>query len=328
MRTKAIVLHETGAPEKMCWESIELPAIGAKQVLVRVVAAGLNYIDVYHRTGLYPLPLPSGLGLEGAGFVEAVGDEVTAFKVGDKVGYCVAGLGAYAEHRVVPDNKLIPLPANISPEIAAAVLLKGMTSEYLIRRTYPVTKNSTVLFHAAAGGVGLIACQWLKLLGATVIGTVGNEHKAALAKANGCDHTILYDSEDIVGKVAELTDGKGVDVVYDSVGAATFTASLKSLKPRGYFVSFGNASGAVAPFSPALLAEHGGLFFTRPSLMNYCATQEEMLASANAVFFAMNSGLKAHIKNSFELNNVVAAHHQLEARQTVGSTILLAGNHG
>ncbi len=323
MRTNAIVIHENGSPDIMHWKEVDVPAVKANQVLVRVVAAGLNYIDIYHRTGLYPVPLPTILGLEGAGIVEEVGSDVDTIKVGDKVGYCVAGLGAYANYRVINANQLIPLPKNISPEIAAAILLKGMTTEYLIRRTYPVTKDSVVLFHAAAGGVGLIACQWLHNLGATIIGTVGNEQKAELAQENGCTHTILYDQEDLPARVAKLTDGKGVDVVYDSVGKSTFMSSIKSLKPRGYFVSFGNASGPVPAFAPSLLAEHGGLFFTRPSLMNYCATQVEMIASANALFFSMNQGLKAHIKHHFDLKDAAAAHRQLENRQTTGSTILL-----
>lgn len=323
MQTNAIVIHATGSPDKMNWEKIDVPSVASHQVLIRVVAAGLNFIDVYHRTGLYPVPLPTVLGLEGAGIIEEIGAQVKTLKVGDKVGYCVAGIGAYAEYRVLDADKVIPLPKNISPEIAAAVLLKGMTTEYLIRRTYRVTKDSVVLFHAAAGGVGLIACQWLKNLGATIIGTVGSEEKAELARDNGCTHTILYDTQDIPSHVADITDGKGVDVVYDSVGQATFMASLKSLKPRGYFVSFGNASGPVPAFDPALLAEHGSIFFTRPSLMHYCATHDEMIVSANALFFAMNLGLKAHIKHHFDMENASHAHRQLEARQTTGSTILL-----
>lgn len=323
METHAIRIHETGAPEQMKWEAVTLPDPAADEVLIRVAAAGLNFIDIYHRTGLYPLPLPATLGLEGAGVVEAVGSEVADIKVGDAVGYCVAGLGAYANHRIAKADRIIPLPAGIEMEQAAAMLLKGMTAEYLIRRTYPVSAGETVLFHAAAGGVGLIACQWLKQLGATVIGTVGSEEKAELAKANGCDHVILYNSEDVAARVRDLTDGAGVPVVYDSVGRATFQCSLESLAPRGYFVSFGNASGPVEAFAPSLLAEKGSLYFTRPTLMSYCASSQDMHASAQALFFAVHSGLEIAINQRFPLHEAAAAHRALEGRQTTGATILL-----
>lgn len=322
MQTHAIRLHETGGAEKLKWEEVTLPQPAADEVLIRVVAAGLNFIDIYHRTGLYPIPLPATPGLEGAGIVEAVGGDVDSVRPGDAVGYCVAGLGAYAEHRIAKAERLIPLPSGITPEQAAACLLKGMTAEYLIRRTYPVTAGETVLFHAAAGGVGLIACQWLKQLGATVIGTAGSEEKAALAKAHGCDDVILYGKEDVAARVRELTDGAGVPVVYDSVGESTFTCSLESLAPRGCFVSFGNASGPVKPFAPQLLAEKGSLFFTRPTLMNYCASTEDMQASAKALFFAMNSGLTVPINQRYPMAQAGEAQRALEARATTGATIL------
>lgn len=322
MQTHAIRIHETGGSDKLKWEEISLPEPAADEALVRVSAAGLNFIDVYHRSGLYPVPLPAVLGLEGAGTVEAVGSAVSNVKVGDAVGYCVAGLGAYAEHRIVKAERLIPLPAGIAPEQAASMLLKGMTAEYLIRRTYAVSAGETVLFHAIAGGVGLIACQWLKQLGGTVIGTAGSEEKAQLAKEYGCDHVILYDREDVAARVREITDGAGVPVVYDSVGKATFESSLNSLAPRGMFVSFGNASGAVPPFAPGLLAEKGSLFFTRPSLMAYCADAAEMRASAEALFFAVHAGLKVPINQTFPLAEAAAAHNALESRQTTGATIL------
>lgn len=322
MHTRAIRLHATGGAENLKWEEVELPPLAAREALVRTVAAGVNFIDVYHRTGLYPVPLPATLGLEGAGIVEAVGSEVEGVAVGDAVGYCVAGLGAYAEHRIADAARLIKLPPTIAPEQAAAMLLKGMTAEYLIRRTYAVAAGETVLFHAIAGGVGLIACQWLKQLGATVIGTAGSEEKAELAKAHGCDHVILYGREQVAARVRELTGGAGVPVVYDSVGRATFDESLKSLAPRGCFVSFGNASGAVEAFAPALLAEHGSLFFTRPTLMAYCASAADMQASAEALFFAARSGLVAPINQRYALAEAAAAHRALEARQTTGATIL------
>ena len=321
--TRAIRIHETGGAEKLRWESVRLPPLTAGKALVKVEAAGLNFIDIYHRSGLYPLELPAILGLEGAGVVEAVGEGVEHLRAGDKVGYCVAGLGSYAERRVVDADRLIPLPQGIDTEMAAAMLLKGMTAEYLIRRTFPVKAGDTALFHAAAGGVGLIACQWLQQLGAVVIGVVGNEEKAALAKENGCAHVLIGGREDIAQRARDLTDGEGVDVVYDSVGQATFQASLDSLKPRGLLVSFGNASGPVAPFPPGLLAEKGSLFFTRPTLMTYCAQTADMLASAEALFFAVRSGVKIEIGQRLPLSEAAAAHRQLEARLTVGSTLLI-----
>ena len=322
-KTGAVRIRETGGPEKMMWEEVKLPAPGAGEALIRVAAAGLNFIDVYHRTGLYPLPLPATLGMEGAGTVEAVGEGVSEVKPGDRVGYCTAGLGAYAEWRLAPAAKLIPLPDSVSFEQAAGMLLKGMTAEYLIRRCRPVAAGEHVLFHAAAGGVGLIACQWLAMLGATVIGSAGGAEKAELARAHGCAHVILYREEDVAKRVRELTDGRGVSAAFDSVGRATFQGTLDSLAPRGTFVSFGNASGPVEPFSPGLLAEKGSLFFTRPTLMNYCADPAEMRASAAALFAAVADGVKAEVRGRFPLKEAAAAHRALEARETTGATVLI-----
>ena len=323
-KTMAVRIRETGGPEKMRWEETALAAPGPGEALIRVAAAGLNFIDVYHRTGLYPVPLPATLGLEGAGTVEAAGDGVSEVRPGDRVGYCVAGLGAYAERRLAPAAKLIPLPDAISFEQAAGMLLKGMTAEYLIRRCRPVRAGEHVLFHAAAGGVGLIACQWLAKLGANVIGTAGDEAKAALAKAHGCAEVILYRDEDVAKRVRELTGGRGVSAAFDSVGRATFRGTLDSLAPRGMFVSFGNASGPVEPFPPGLLAEKGSLFFTRPTLMAYCADPSEMRESAAALFAAVADGVKAEVRRRFPLRDAAAAHRALEARETVGATVLLA----
>ena len=323
-KTMAVRIRETGGPEKMRWEETALAAPGPGEALIRVAAAGLNFIDVYHRTGLYPVPLPATLGLEGAGTVEAVGDGVSEVRPGDRVGYCVAGLGAYAERRLAPAAKLIPLPDAISFEQAAGMLLKGMTAEYLIRRCRPVRAGEHVLFHAAAGGVGLIACQWLAKLGANVIGTAGDEAKAALARAHGCAEVILYRDEDVAKRVRELTGGRGVSAAFDSVGRATFRGTLDSLAPRGMFVSFGNASGPVEPFPPGLLAEKGSLFFTRPTLMAYCADPAEMRESAAALFAAVADGLKAEVRRRFPLREAADAHRALEARETVGATVLLA----
>ena len=323
-KTMAVRIRETGGPEKMRWEETVLAAPGPGEALIRVAAAGLNFIDVYHRTGLYPVPLPATLGLEGAGTVEAAGDGVSEVRPGDRVGYCAAGLGAYAERRLAPAAKLIPLPDAISFEQAAGMLLKGMTAEYLIRRCRPVRAGEHVLFHAAAGGVGLIACQWLAKLGANVIGTAGDETKAALARAHGCAEVILYRDEDVAKRVRELTGGRGVSAAFDSVGRATFRGTLDSLAPRGMFVSFGNASGPVEPFPPGLLAEKGSLFFTRPTLMAYCADPSEMRESAAALFAAVADGLKAEVRRRFPLREAAAAHRALEARETVGATVLLA----
>jgi NADPH2:quinone reductase len=321
--TKAFRIHETGGPEVLRWEDVDPGAPGERQILVRHTAVGLNFIDTYHRSGLYPLELPSGIGMEGAGVVEAVGPGVVALKPGDRVAYA-SGLGSYAEARLMPADRVVPTPDGIEDRQAAAMMLKGMTVEYLIRRTYPVQAGETVLFHAAAGGVGLIFCQWAKHLGATVIGTAGSEEKAEIARAHGCDHTILYNEEDFPARVRELTDGKGVPVVYDGVGKSTFTSSLDCLQPRGMMVSFGNASGAVPPFNLGLLSQGGSLYITRPTLMSYTASHEDLLESANALFDVVKSGaVTLEINQTYPLAEAAQAHRDLEARKTTGSTVLL-----
>ena len=322
---KAIRMHETGGPEVLCWEEVDTPAPGDGEVLLQQSAVGLNFIDVYHRTGLYPLErLPATPGLEGAGKVIAVGAGVRDLQVGDAVAYASPPVGAYAEQRLMPADRLVRLPEFISERQAAAMMLQGMTVQYLLRRTYRVEAGDTILFHAAAGGVGLIACQWAKALGATVIGTVGSEEKAELAKAHGCDHVILYRHEDIVSKVRELTQGEGVAVVYDSVGKETFEASLDVLRPMGMLVSFGNASGPVPAFEPGLLAQKGSLFFTRPTLMTYTAKHQDLLASANELFNVVRSGgVHVEINQTYPLSEAAQAHRDLEARKTTGSTILI-----
>jgi NADPH2:quinone reductase len=321
--TKAFRIHETGGPKVLRWEEVDPGAPGKGQILVRHTAVGLNFIDTYHRSGLYPLELPSGIGMEGAGVVEAVGPGVAMLKPGDRVAYA-SGLGSYAEARLMPADRVVPIPDGIDDRQAAAMLLKGMTVEYLIRRTYPVRAGETVLFHAAAGGVGLIFCQWAKHLGATVIGTAGSEEKAALARAHGCDHTILYNDEDFPARLRELTGGKGVPVVYDGVGKSTFAGSLDCLQPRGMMVSFGNASGAVPPFNLGLLSQKGSLYITRPTLMTYTASHDDLLESANALFDVVKSGaVKLEINQTYPLAEAARAHRDLEARKTTGSTVLL-----
>ncbi len=323
MESMVIQIARVGGPEVMEWTRAQIGEPSAGQIRVKTAAAGLNFIDVYHRTGLYPVELPAVLGLEGTGEVEAIGEGVGDFQVGDRVGYCVAGLGAYAERRIIPADRAIKLPGDISFESAAAILLKGMTAEYLIGRLFAVKKGDAVLFHAAAGGVGLIACQWLKKIGATVIGTAGNEEKAQLAREHGCDYVILYRQENVADKVREITSGKGVAVAYDSVGRDTFDATLNSLAPRGMFVSYGNASGPVAPFDPGLLGQKGSLFFTRPTLMTYAASSADMRESANALFDAVRGGIKIKIGSRFALKDAADAHRNLESRKTVGSTLLI-----
>jgi NADPH2:quinone reductase len=321
----AIRIHAHGGPEVLIYESIDVPAPAAGEVQLRQSAVGLNYIDVYHRTGLYPIAnLPAVIGLEGAGVVEAVGDGVTSLRVGDRVAYASAPLGAYAEVRNIAANRVVQLPDSISDTQAAGMMLQGMTVEYLIRRTYNVQAGDTVLFHAAAGGVGLIACQWLKALGATVIGTVGSAEKGALAAAHGCDHVINYRDEDIAARVREITNGEGVPVVYDSVGKDTFEASLNSLRPLGLFVSFGNASGPAPAIEGTLLAQKGSLFFTRPTIMTYTAKEEDLRASAAALFDVVESGaVKIEVNQTYALADAAQAHVDLEARKTTGSTVLL-----
>ncbi|KIL97873.1 Quinone oxidoreductase [Paramagnetospirillum magnetotacticum MS-1] len=324
MKTNAIRIHQPGGPEVMVWEEVDLAAPGAGQVLLRHTAVGLNYIDVYHRTGLYPAPLPFTPGLEGAGIVEAVGDGVTELKAGDRVAYANPPLGAYSVSRLMPADRLVKLPDHIHDRTAAAMMLQGMTAQYLLRRTYRVQPGDTILIHAAAGGVGLLVCQWAKHLGATVIGTVGSEEKAALAKAHGCDHTILYKSEDFVARVKEITKGEGVPVVYDSVGKDTFLNSLDCLRPLGMMVLFGQSSGKVEPFDTGLLGAKGSLFLTRPSLMAYTAKRSDMVASASELFEVVGKGVvKVEINQTYSLKDAAQAHRDLEARKTTGSTLLL-----
>ena len=324
MRSHAIRIHETGGPDKFKWEEVEVGEPGKGEILLRQTAVGLNFIDVYHRTGLYKVPLPSGIGSEGAGVVEKVGPGVTELKPGDRVAYASGPLGSYAEARLYPAERAIKLPDGISDRQAGAMMLQGMTVEYLVRRTYPVKAGQTVLLHAAAGGVGLIASQWLKHIGATVIGTAGGPEKMALAKAHGCDHVIDYHKEDVAKRVRELTGGKGVPVAYDSVGKDTFQATLDSLSPRGMFVSFGNSSGPVPAFEPIILSAKGSLYITRPTLMAYVATREDLVQSATALFDVVLKGaVKIEINQTYPLKEAAQAHRDLEARKTTGSTILL-----
>jgi len=320
---KVIRIHKTGGPEVMQWEDADVGAPGPGQVRLKATAVGLNYIDTYHRSGLYPLPLPAGIGMEGAGEVTALGEGVNDLKLGDHVAYGSI-MGAYAEERLVPAEKLVKLPSGVSDKVAAAIMLKGMTAEYLLRRTYAVKPGDTILWHAAAGGVGLIACQWAKHLGATVIGTVGSDDKAKLAKAHGCDHVINYSTENFVERVKEITGGKGVPVVYDSVGKSTWPASLDCLQPLGMMVSFGNASGPIPPVEAGMLSAKGSLFFTRPTLMTYTGRRDWLLASANALFDVVAKGIvKVEINQTYALKDVIQAHIDLEARKTTGSTVLL-----
>jgi len=319
----AIRIYENGGPEKMRWEEVQVGAPGPGQLLVRTTAAGLNFIDTYQRSGLYPLPLPLTLGMEGAGVVEAVGPKVKEFKVGDHVAYAQP-IGAYAELCLRPVERTVKIPAGIDDRIAAAIMLKGMTAWYLIHRTYKVKKGDTILVHAAAGGVGQILCQWAKALGATVIGTVGSDEKAAIAKKCGCKHVIVTAREKIVERVKEITKGKGVPVVYDGVGKDTFADSLDCLAPLGMMVSFGNASGAVTQFNPGILAQKGSLFLTRPTLVNYTSKREDLVAAARALFAVVKSKkVKISINQTYPLRDAAQAHIDLEARKTTGSTVLL-----
>ena len=318
----AIRIHQTGGPEVLKYEEVPQADPKPGEVRLKQTAIGLNFIDTYHRSGLYPLQLPLSLGTEAAGVVDAVGRGVKSVKEGDRVAYCGL-IGAYADSRVLPADRLVKLPRWIDDKTAAAMMLKGMTAEYLIRRTYRAKKGETVVFHAAAGGVGLIACQWLRQLGVTVIGTVGSEEKAQLAKRHGCRYPVLYKSESLVDAVKKLTKGKGVPVVYDSVGASTFEQSLDCLSPRGLFVSFGNASGPVAPFNTGLLAQKGSLYFTRPTLVTYIASREDLEKSARALFAAVKKGVKIRVDQTFKLADATKAHQALEGRRTTGSTVLI-----
>jgi NADPH2:quinone reductase len=322
--TLAVRFHRSGGPEVLELETVKLPEPGPGEVLVQHGAIGINFIDTYQRSGLYPLPLPSGLGQEAAGVVQAIGDDVKGFAVGDRVVCGWGPPGAYAEARVVRADRLLALPPEIGFETAAAMMLKGMTVEYLIRRTYPAQKGQTVLLHAAAGGVGLIACQWLNHLGVKVIGTVGSKEKAELAAAHGCDYPVIYTRENFVERVREITGGKGVPVVFDSVGKDTFTGSLDCLAPRGTLVCFGSASGKPEPFDVAVLAQKGSLFLTRTTLATYIATRSELEESARALFDVVLRGkVKILIGQRWPLRDVQAAHRALEARNTVGSSLLI-----
>ncbi len=323
--SKAIRIHQYGGPEMMRWEDVVVDDPGPGQLCIRQSAVGLNYIDVYHRTGLYPLPLlPWTLGMEGAGRVEAVGAGVTGFQVGDRVAYASPPVGAYAEVRLIAADRVVALPEAIDDRIAAAMMLQGMTAQYLLRRTYQVQPGDVILLHAAAGGVGLIVSQWARHLGATVIGTVGSDDKAELARAHGCQHVIVYTRENFVERVRELTDGQGVAVAYDSVGQATFMGSLDCLRPLGMMVSFGNASGPVSSFDPGLLAAKGSLFLTRPTLMTYTAQRADLLSSAAELFQVVSSGaVKIEVHQTYPLAEAAQAHRDLEARKTTGSTVLL-----
>src|SRR5579859_7716508 len=321
---KAIRFHKTGGPEVLQLDDVEVGDPGEGQAKIRHKAIGLNFIDTYQRSGLYPLPLPSGAGSEAAGVVEAVGKGVTQVKVGDRVAYAGGPPGAYSEVRLYPAARLVKIPTGVSDQQAAAMMLKGLTAQYLIRSVYRVEKGETVLFHAAAGGVGLIACQWLKALGATVIGTVGSDEKARIARAHGCDHTIVYTRENFIERVKEITNGAKVPVVFDSVGKDTFAGSLDCLKPRGLLAVFGNGSGPVSAFDLNLLAAKGSLYVTRPTLMTYTARREDLEASAKELFDVVKTGkVKIEINQTYKLQDAAQAHRDLEARKTTGSTVLL-----
>jgi NADPH2:quinone reductase len=319
----AIRINENGGPEKLRWEEVEVGNPRPGEVRVRNTAVGLNYIDTYHRSGLYPMPLPMTLGSEGAGVVEAVGPRVKDFKVGDRVAYAQP-IGAYAEVVLRPVARLVKIPSGIDDQTAAAMMLKGMTAWYLCRRTYRVAKGDTIVVHAAAGGVGQILCQWTKYLGATVIGTVGSEDKVALAKKAGCKHVVVTSQEKTSERVKAITKGKGVPVVYDGVGKDTFMDSLDCLSPLGLMVSFGNASGPVAPVNIGILATKGSLFLTRPTLVNYTSTREELLTAARELFSVVKKGVvKIKVNQTYPLRNASQAHADLESRKTTGSTVLL-----
>jgi NADPH2:quinone reductase len=321
--TKAIRVHQAGGPEVLRWEDVSVGEPGKGQVRVRHSAAGLNYIDVYQRTGLYPMQYPVVLGMEGAGTVTAVGPGVRDLKVGDRIAYTGA-VGAYSEERVLPAEKAVKLPQGIDDRTAAAIMLKGTTAEYLLRRTFKVKKGQTILVHAAAGGVGLILCQWAKHLGCTVIGTVGSDDKVKLARAHGCDHPIVYTRENFAKRVREITDGKGVPVVYDAVGKDTWDGSLDCLSPLGMMVSYGNASGPVPPISLLTLSQKGSLYVTRPTSVTYFAKRSDLVKSTNELFKVVQSGaVKIEINQTYPLRETAQAHRDLEARKTTGSTVLV-----
>jgi NADPH2:quinone reductase len=318
----AIRVHKVGGPDVLQWEEVDVGEPGPGQVKLRQEAVGLNFIDVYHRTGLYPQPLPFTPGTEGAGVVDAVGADVTHVKKGDRVAYA-GPIGGYAEERLIDADRVVKLPEDISTEQAAAMMLQGMTAQMLLRSVFPVAKGDTILVHAAAGGVGLIMCQWAAALGATVIGTVGTEEKAELAKAHGCAHPIVYSEQDFVAEVNRITNGEKLPVVYDSVGRDTFMRSLDCLKVRGLMVSFGNASGPVEPFSPLVLSQKGSLYLTRPTLVHYVTSREQLENSAKELFEVVAKGkVKIEVQQRFALKDAAEAHRALQARETTGSTIL------
>ena len=321
--THAVRIHRPGGPDALTWDEVRVGAPGPGEARVRHTAIGLNFIDTYHRSGLYPLPLPAILGSEGAGVVTEVGADVSEVKPGDRVAYA-GPVGAYAEERLVAAHRLVPLPDDVDDKTAAAAMLKGMTARYLLRKTHPVAEGETILLHSAAGGVGLIAAQWARSLGATVIGTVSTDEKAELARSAGCHHVVVTSREDLVRRVDEITGGAGVRVVYDSVGKDTFEASLDCLAPLGLMVSFGNSSGAVPPFAPLLLSKKGSLFLTRPTLMAYTARREDLLETAGDLFAVIRSGaVNVRIGATFPLREAAAAHRELESRRTTGSTVLV-----
>ena len=320
----AIRIHSHGGPEVLVAEEIVLGAPGPGEARIRQTAIGLNYIDTYHRTGQYPLTMPAGIGLEAAGVVEAVGAGVDFLKPGDRVAYSGGATGAYASERVMPAERLVIVPDGVDDVTAATLMLKGLTVQYLFRQTFRLKGGETILFHAAAGGVGLIACQWARELGVTMIGTVGSDAKAELARANGCAHTIVYTREDFVARTKEITGGKGVPVVYDSIGKDTFPQSLDCLSPLGMFVSYGSASGPVPPFNIGLLAQKGSLFVTRPTLFTYAASRANLTAMAAEMFALVQAGkIKSEARQTFALKDAAAAHRALESRSTTGATVLL-----
>jgi NADPH2:quinone reductase len=318
----AIKIHETGGPEVLKWEEVEVGEPGPGQIKLKQEAAGLNFIDVYHRTGLYPQSLPFTPGVEGAGVIESIGPDVEHLKPGDRVAYA-GPIGGYAEERLIDADRVVKLPKSIDAERAAAMMLQGMTAQMLLRSVFPVAKGDTILIHAAAGGVGLIMCQWAAALGATVIGTVGTEEKAELARNHGCAHPIVYSKQDFVAEVQRITGGEKLPVVYDSVGRDTFMRSLDCLKPRGLMVSFGNASGPVEPFSPLVLSQKGSLYLTRPTLFHYVATRQQLEQSAGELFDVVRNGkVKIEVQQRFALKDAAEAHRALQARRTTGSTVL------
>ena len=321
---RAIRIHAPGGPEAMQWEEVAVGDPGPGEARVRHTAVGVNYIDTYHRSGLYKVPLPSGLGSEGAGVIEAVGSGVDWVKAGDRIAYCGGPLGSYSEARVMPADRLVKLPDAISDRVAATLMLKGLTTQYLFRQIFPLKAGDTILFHAAAGGVCLIACQWARALGVTMIGTVGSDEKAALAKANGCTHTIVYTKENFVEGVKALTGGKGVPVVYDGIGKDTFPSSLDCLQPRGLFVSYGNASGPVPPFDILLLSQKGSLMVTRPTLFTFAKDRESIAAMSGELFDLVKAGkIVSEPRQTVPLKDAAEAHRALESRRTTGATILV-----